>query len=238
MSGAYGPKAFDDHPPFRFEAYRSTAKRAPDHTSIRIPAGLSELTGPGVHYAINAEPLADLTRHPDTGEMTVGERIIVVGRVLDDAGLPVPNTLVEIWQANAAGRYRHERDGGSSAPLDPNFVGAGRCITGDDGSYRFLTVRPGAYPWGNHHNAWRPSHIHFSLLGSGLGSRLVTQMYFPGDPLQPLDPIFNAVPEQARGRLVAAYDHDVTEPNWALGFRWDIVIRGPRATPEDAEAHA
>jgi protocatechuate 3,4-dioxygenase beta subunit len=183
-----------------------------------------------------ASPDTDLTRNAGEGGEAMGERIIVAGRVIDDDGNPVRNTLLEIWQANAAGRYRHRRDQ-HHAPLDPNFLGFGRCLTDENGVYRFTTVRPGAYPWENHPNAWRPAHIHFSLLGPAWTSRLVTQMYFPGDPLQELDPIFNSVPtDAARERLIARYAHDVTQPAWALGFRFDIVLRGPEATPfESAE---
>ena len=146
----------------------------------------------------------------------------------------MPDTLVEIWQANASGRYAHGADD-HPAPLDPNFTGAGRALTDGDGRYRFLTVKPGAYPWRNHANAWRPAHIHFSVFGPELGSRLVTQMYFPGDPLLPIDPVLQAIPEQ-RGRdlLVAAFDLGLTEPEWALGYRWDIVLRGRAATPREA----
>lgn len=161
----------------------------------------------------------------------MGERIIVTGRVFDERGRPVPHTLLEIWQANAAGRYRHRVDQ-HHAPLDPNFLGFGRCLTDDDGVYQLTTIRPGAYPWLNHENAWRPAHIHFSLFGQSWTSRLVTQMYFPGDPLHDLDPIFNSVPtDAARERLIAQYAHDVTKPSWALGYRFDIVLRGPDSTP-------
>ena len=157
------------------------------------------------------------------------------GRVLDDRGTPVPNTLLEIWQANAAGRYLHKRDQWPG-PLDPNFLGIGRCLTNEAGDYRFLTIRPGAYPWLNHPNAWRPAHIHFSVFGPSMLSRLVTQMYFPDDPLHQLDPIMNAVPTKAaRKRLIAAYDHNVTEQEWALGYRWDIVVRGASATPFESK---
>jgi protocatechuate 3,4-dioxygenase beta subunit len=150
---------------------------------------------------------------------------------MDENERPVPNTLLEIWQANAAGRYHHLVDQ-HNAPLDPNFHGAGRCVTNEDGDYRFISVLPGAYPWPNHHNAWRPKHIHFSLFGPSFLTRLVTQMYFEGDPLQPLDPIFNGSGDaEARQRLIAAYDHEVTEPGWALGHRFDIVLRGRKATP-------
>jgi protocatechuate 3,4-dioxygenase beta subunit len=157
--------------------------------------------------------------------------MIVTGRVRDENGRPVSNTLIEIWQTNAAGRYLHARDN-HSAPLDPNFSGAGRTLTGADGSYRFVTIRPGAYPWRNHPNAWRPAHIHFSLLGPAFAARLITQMYFPGDPLIPLDPILQSIPdEKGRQRLVAAFDIETAEPEWALGYRFDIVLRGREATP-------
>ena len=153
----------------------------------------------------------------------------MAGRVLDGDGRPVPDTLVEIWQPNAAGRYRHRVDN-HPAPLDPNFTGAGRCLTDADGQYRFVTIKPGAYPWGNHPNAWRPAHIHFSVFGRAFTQRLVTQMFFPGDPLFFQDPIFNSVPEEARGRLISRFDLGLTVPEWALGYTWDIVLRGRGAT--------
>jgi protocatechuate 3,4-dioxygenase beta subunit len=175
----------------------------------------------------------DLTRQ-HAGEPQ-GERIIVSGRVIDDSGRPVPLTLVELWQTNAAGRYRHQADQ-HSVPLDPNFSGAGRALTDHEGRYRFVTIRPGAYPWRNHANAWRPAHIHFSLFGRNFTTRLVTQMYFPGDPLLPLDPIFNAIPDaRARERLVSRFDLDTTEAEWALGYRFDIVLRGPESTPMETQ---
>jgi protocatechuate 3,4-dioxygenase beta subunit len=165
----------------------------------------------------------------------VGQRIVVTGRLLDSAGRPLPSSLVEIWQANASGRYAHPNDRWPGT-LDPNFTGAGRALTAADGTFRFTTVRPGAYPWGNHANAWRPAHIHFSVYGRSFLQRLVTQMYFPDDPLFFQDPIVNAIPDPAaRARLVAAYDHDVTTPEWALGFRWDIVVRGPAGTPFEGD---
>jgi protocatechuate 3,4-dioxygenase beta subunit len=171
----------------------------------------------------------DLTRQH--AAMPAGQRIVVSGRVLDEDGRPVPDTLIEIWQANAAGRYAHLVDHWD-APLDPNFTGAGRTLTDADGGYSFVTIRPGAYPWKNHDNAWRPAHIHFSLFGQAFLTRLVTQMYFPGDPLLTLDPIFNAVPDaHARDRLISAFDLSLTTPEWALGFRFDIVLRGARQTP-------
>ena len=218
---------------YLYEAYRATLRRAPKRPPVAIPLTLSELTGPGPAISAVTPADADLTRNAGTGGEAIGQRIIVTGRVLDAHGVPVPHTLVEVWQANAAGRYVHKVDDWP-APLDPNFLGIGRCLTDADGVYRFLTIRPGAYPWKNHPNAWRPSHIHFSLFGPSAVSRLVTQMYFPDDPLHALDPIFSSVPEAAAGRLIAAYAHDVSEPEWALGYRFDIVLRGPAATPFEA----
>ena len=213
----------------RHDAYRSTLRRAPRQPLITLPHTVSELTGPLYGHNPIGETDADLTAH--FAEPPQGERIIVAGRVVDEDGRSVPNAMVEIWQANAAGRYQHSRDN-HPAPLDANFLGAGRVLTGADGSYRFTTIKPGAYPWRNHHNAWRPAHIHFSLFGSGLLSRLVTQMYFPNDPLIPLDPIINGIPDaEARERLVSAFDLGLTEPEWALGYRFDIVLRGREATP-------
>ena len=183
--------------------------------------------------AVASTPLldSDLTKNAVKNGQVLGERIIVTGRVLDDRGKPIRNTLIEIWQANAAGRYIHKVDQ-HDAPIDPNFLGAGRCITDKDGRYKITTVKPGAYPWSNHHNAWRPSHIHFSLFGPCIATRLVTQMYFPGDPLLALDPIFNSTPDdKARQRLVAQFALDITKPDWALGYEFDIVLRGPNQTP-------
>ena len=218
-------------PPYLYEAYQSTRRRAPMLLLIEVPLTLSEMTGPGSAISAITPEDADLTRNAGTGGEAIGQRIIVTGRLLDDRGTPVPNTLLEIWQANAAGRYLHKRDQWPG-PLDPNFLGMGRCLTNEEGIYRFQTIRPGAYPWKNHPNAWRPAHIHFSIFGPAMVSRLVTQMYFPDDPLHKLDPIMNAVPtEEARKRLIALYDHNVTEPEWALGYRWDIVVRGAHATP-------
>ncbi len=222
-------------PPYLYEAYQSTRRRAPTLPLIEVPLNLSELTGPGPAISAITPEDANLTRNAGIGGEAIGQRIIVTGRVLDDRGTPVPNTLLEIWQANAAGRYLHKRDQWPG-PLDPNFLGIGRCLTNADGVYRFLTIRPGACPWLNHPNAWRPAHIHFSVFGPSMLSRLVTQMYFPDDPLHQLDPIMNAVPtEAARKRLIAVYDHDVTEPEWALGYRWDIVVRGPYVTPFESK---
>lgn len=218
-------------PPYLFEDYRSTVKRSPQEPLIPLPQTLSELTGP-VYGEDAIKPLDDdLTRNAIVNGEPLGERIIVVGRVLDDAGRPVPNALVEVWQANAAGRYIHQRDQ-HPAPLDPNFTGAGRCMTNENGEYRFTSIRPGAYPWRNHENAWRPPHIHFSLFGANILSRLVTQMYFPGDPLLFQDPMYNSVQdEKGRERLVSEYAHDITEPEWALGYSFDIVLCGSQMTP-------
>ena len=203
--------------------YRSTEFRVPKRPLVTQPEELHALEGPVFgEDALDALD-NDLTKQHE-GE-PLGERIVVAGRVLDDAGKPVRGALVEIWQANAAGRYRHEVDG-HPAPLDPNFSGAGRCLTDADGRYRFTTVKPGAYPWGNHPNAWRPAHIHFSVFGRMFTQRLVTQMYFPGDPLFEFDPIFNAVRDPtSRELLVARFDLARTEPNWALGYEWDVILR-------------
>jgi protocatechuate 3,4-dioxygenase beta subunit len=212
-----------------YEAYKSTILRTPRKPLIQLPHTLSEVTGPLYGHNPIGETDNDLTRQ-NAGE-PLGERIIVTGRVLDEDGRAVRNTLVEIWQANASGRYLHAVDQ-HPAPLDPNFTGAGRTFTDDEGRYKFVTIKPGAYPWRNHHNAWRPAHIHFSLFGPALVTRLVTQMYFPGDPLFPLDPIFNSIPnEQARQRLISRFDIDTTQPEWALGYQFDIVLRGREATP-------
>ncbi|HZO96698.1 MAG TPA: protocatechuate 3,4-dioxygenase subunit beta [Gaiellaceae bacterium] len=209
-------------PPYDHPDYRSSALRAPRRLYL-LPEEWHDPTGP-VFGESDVDPAdADLTRQHE-GE-PLGERILVSGRVLDDAGRPIPRTLVEIWQANAAGRYAHQVDR-HPAPLDPNFTGAGRCLTDADGGYRFVTIKPGAYPWRNHPNAWRPAHIHFSVFGRAFADRLVTQMYFPGDPLFPYDPIFNSIRDpKARELLVADFDLERTEPEWALAFRFDIVMR-------------
>jgi protocatechuate 3,4-dioxygenase beta subunit len=217
------------HPPHDFPQYRSTALRHPKQSAVPIPQTLSEQTGPAQRLEGFGPVAADLTRlHPGT---PLGERIVIEGHVLDCSGRPLRQTLVEIWQANAAGRYAHPSDT-HDAPLDPSFGGSGRTLTDDEGRYRFITIKPGAYPWKNHSNAWRPAHVHFSLLGPSFASRLVTQMYFPGDPLLALDPIFNSVPDpKARERLIARFDLELTRPEWALGYRFDLVLRGREATP-------
>ena len=218
-------------PPYLHPPYTSTVKRSPRSSLIPLGQSLAELTGPkfgegDIHRLDN-----DLTKNSVQDGEPLGERIIVNGRLLDDSGKPIPNSLIEVWQANAAGRYWHKKDQ-HNAPLDPNFHGSGRVLTDKNGVYRFTTIRPGAYPWPNHYNAWRPSHIHFSVFGVNFLQRMVTQMYFPNDPLLSLDPIYNSTPnEAARQQLIAIYDHEVTQPNWALGFRFDIVVCGPRQTP-------
>ncbi|SRR5579875_61297 len=225
----YRPEDEKAHPPYLYPDYVSTRKRAPSRPLIRIPHTVSEITGPRLVRPISAAGSTDLTRF--NGGEALGERIIVAGRVLDEDGRPLPNLTLEIWQANAAGRYAHEADK-HDAPLDPHFSGSGYVITDSEGNYRFLTIRPGAYPWANHYNAWRPSHIHFSLFGPGFASRLVTQMYFPGDPLLELDPIFNSIPDpDARKRLVASFAIELTIPERALGYRFDFILRGRNSTP-------
>jgi len=221
---------WSSQPSYLHPAYKSTALRAPTRPLVPIAHSLAELTQP-VYGHDDIGPLDhDLTRNAARNGEPLGERMIITGRVLDEAGRPVRRTLVELWQANAAGRYVHKVDA-HDAPLDPNFLGAGRMLTDDEGRYRFLTVKPGAYPWGNHPNAWRPNHLHFSLFGQYFASRLVTQMYFPGDPLLAHDPIYQSTPVGIRERLVAGFSLDVTEPGYALGFTFDIVLRGPRETP-------
>jgi protocatechuate 3,4-dioxygenase, beta subunit len=215
-------------PPYLHPPYRSSIKRAPAEPLVLLPHALSERTGPVFGQNAVAPGDEDLTAHGAGAPL--GERIVVCGQVLDEGGRAVSSALIEVWQANAAGRYRHKLDS-HNAPLDPNFTGCGRALTDGEGRYRFLTVRPGAYPWSNHANAWRPAHIHFSVFGAGLLSRLVTQMYFPGDPLLAHDPIYNCVDENAKRRLVSTFDWEHTLPDFALGFRFDIVLRGREATP-------
>ena len=230
----YNPLDRDSHPPYLHEPYKSTVLRSPRKPLVPLPQTLSELTGPLFGHEAMQPGDDDLTRNAGTGEAAIGERIIVTGRVMDEDERPVTDALVEVWQCNAAGRYRHYVDQ-HDAPLDPNFLGGGRCVTDENGTYRFLTIVPGAYPWPNHPNAWRPRHIHFSLFGPSFLTRLVTQMYFAGDPLLALDPIIEGSgDEDARQRLVAAYDHEITEPDVALGHRWDIVLRGRSATPMES----
>ena len=230
---AYLPEAAGTNPPLASPGYASTRLRSPHRALHVLPQRLTELTGPLFGADRVAAGTDDLTRY-DGGE-ALGQRIVVHGRLLDSDGRAVPHALLELWQANAAGRYRHAGDRWP-APLDPHFNGAGRVVTDASGGYRFTSVRPGAYPWANHANAWRPAHIHFSVFGTAFTQRLVTQMYFPDDPLIPLDPIALSVPDPAaRQRLIAGYDHDATVEQWALGFRFDIVLRGRAQTPFETD---
>ena len=220
----------ENQPPYAYEPYHSTAKRAPSRPLIFMPHTLTERTGPVFANTPISATDHDLTRQR-AGE-PLGQRMIVEGHVRDDEGNPLPNTLIEIWQTNAAGRYTHKLDD-FRAPLDPNFSGHGRILTDRNGKYRFLTIKPGAYPWNNHRNAWRPAHIHFSMFGPSFVSRFMTQMYFSGDPMLELDPVFQSVPDKAKHRVLANFDIGLTEEKFALGFRFDLVLRGPDATPAE-----
>jgi protocatechuate 3,4-dioxygenase beta subunit len=215
-------------PAYNYPPYTSSVKRSPRQPLVPLRQTLSELTAP-TFVPPETLPSVNLAKGPH-GD-AVGERILVSGRVLDEDGRAVPGTLVEIWQANAAGRYLHARDQ-HDAPLDPNFTGCAYFVTDPAGRFAFETIRPGAYPWRNHYNAWRPAHIHFSVFGPAFATRLITQMYFPGDPLLPFDPIFNSIPhEAARNRLIASFNWGTTIPDYGLGFRFDIVLRGSEQTP-------
>ena len=230
----YRPIPDGTHPSNDFAAYGSTALRHPKQPPVAIPQTLSEITGPVQGFERFGPVATDLTMQGAAPAQ--GERIIVEGRVLDEDARPIAGTLVELWQANAAGRYAHPNDQ-HDAPLDPNFTGAGRAITDAEGRYRFVTIKPGAYPWRNHRNAWRPAHLHFSLFGPSFLTRLITQMYFPGDPLLPHDPIYNSTPDPAaRQRMVSSFDFDLTKPEWALGYRFDMVVRGREAMPMETSA--
>jgi protocatechuate 3,4-dioxygenase beta subunit len=227
----YLPDDKNVQPPLKFDEFRASVVRAPSKPLVRIPHTLTETTGPAgstIWEKLMGPAVTDLTRQ-HKGE-PLGERIVVSGRVLDENDRPIPNVMIEILQANSAGRYVHEYDQ-HDAPRDPNFTGAGRVITDAEGRYRFITVKPGAYPWYNDWNSWRPAHIHFSVVGPAFANRLVTQMYFPGDPLFPLDAIANAVPREYRHLLVARFDKATTEPFWALSYLFDFVLRGRAATP-------
>lgn len=216
-------------PPYLFPDYRSTHRRSPREGLIALPKGALDVTGPLVPAGFVRGGDHDLTAHGKSPPL--GERMVVAGRLLDDSGRPIRRSLVEVWQANASGRYDHPGDT-HDAPLDPNFAGVGRAFTDDDGWYRFVTIKPGAYPWQNHAFAWRPQHIHFSLLGNAPVQRLVTQMYFPGDPLLALDPVYNSVPdEKARVRMISALALETGVEGIALGYRFDIVLAGPKSTP-------
>ena len=222
------------HPSRDFPPYRSSALRHPTHELVRVDPEEIERVAPAFGH-VDVDPYEHDLTVQHAGE-PLGERIILTGRVLDGEGRPVRNQLVEVWQANASGRYVHKRDQ-HPAPLDPNFTGVGRTLTDETGAYRFVTIKPGPYPWRNHRNAWRPAHIHFSLFGNAFTERLVTQVYFPGDPLFALDPIYQSITNQpARDRLVATYDHDVTQHEWATGYRWDIVLTGSQRTLMEEDA--
>ncbi len=223
------------HPSLHYPPYKSARLRHPKRPLIYLPQTVTEITGPQLAPALHLQETDNDLTVQGSGE-PIGERITVTGHVYDTEGKPLRDTLVEIWQANAAGRYQHRWDRWD-APLDPNFKGAGRCPTDSEGRYRFITIKPGPYPWGNHYNAWRPAHIHFSLLGRAFVQRLVTQMYFPGDPLFPYDPIFNSVrDERARERMVSTFSIHDTVPNWAAAYHFDIYLRGPGETPFE-QAH-
>ncbi len=232
------------HPPSTYPDYKSSLLRGPSQPGIELDKFYTEnrrkialeTSGSLLNKFSASELDRDLTHNASQGGEPLGERIIVSGRVTDQWGKPVRGALVEIWQANSSGRYSHKVDD-HDAPLDPNFQGAGRCITDNDGSYRFQTIKPGAYPWRNHPNAWRPQHIHFSVIGDCIASRLVTQMYFPGDPLLDWDPIFRSVPKKTAPRLISELDLGITEPGFALGYGFDIAIAGSNATPVDDPAH-
>jgi protocatechuate 3,4-dioxygenase, beta subunit len=218
-----------EQPPYLYPDYRSTLTRAPRQSPVHLPHTLSEVTGPGFAGGWTGPDQADLTRQHSAAP--IGARMIVSGRVLDEAGRPVPRTLIELWQANAAGRYRHETDQ-HDAPLDANFTGTGHMVTDEGGAYRFVTIVPGAYPWRNSDNAWRAQHLHFSVFGPAFATRVITQMFFPGDPLIAFDPIFHSIPDEAaRARLVARYEPALSVAEWALGYGFDIVLRGRAATP-------
>lgn len=226
------PRHEQGHPPQLSPEYKSTVSRSPTRPLVALPRSLSERTGPVLGHEALTPLDHDLTCNAVQDGEPLGERIVVTGRVLDEMGRPIPDALVEVWQANAAGRYPQINDQ-HDAPLDPNFLGAGRCVTNAGGEYEFITLKPGAYPWPNHDNAWRPAHIHFSVFGPSIATRIVTQMYFPGDPLLALDPILQAVPKDAQSRLVAEFSLADTVRDWALGYRFDIVLRGPRRTPTE-----
>lgn len=227
---SFTPKDPESHPPLIHPLYKSSTTRSPTKDPVIVPQTITELTGPAFDYSSLPDHSADLTMNGRKVGEPIGERIIVTGRILDENGDPISGAMVEIWQANAAGRYV-DREDQHHAPEDPNFLGAGRIITGDDGWYRFLTLRPGAYPWGNHSNAWRPPHIHFSIFGPNIMTRLITQMYFEGDPLLKHDPIYGGASEEACVRMIADFSLEHTEEGFALGYLWDIVIRGPKSTP-------
>ena len=221
---------FDVQPPHLYPDYKSTILRSPTRPLMPVKEYLRQLRLPVYGESIIGEFDNDLTKNARKNGKPIGERIKVSGKITDEYGTPLPNVLIEIWQANAAGRYIHKAEI-HDAPLDPNFLGGGRLLSDKEGNYTFYTIKPGAYPWGNHHNAWRPNHIHFSILGHQIEHRLVTQMYFPGDPLFDYDPIFQAVPVHARELLIAKFKMDWTEPEFALAYEFNIVLNGKKSTP-------
>lgn len=230
----FQPADLSIQPSYESELYLSTLYRAPQQPMIPIAQTLSEVTGPVYGHSLACPSDADLTSNAGTGTVALGERIVVTGRVLEEDGRPVANTLVEVWQCNSAGRYAHAKDQ-HDAPLDPNFLGAGRVLTDENGEYQFTTIKPGAYPWRNNYNAWRPAHIHFSLLGPAFVSRLVTQMYFPADPLLQCDAIFQSLPnDRARNNLVSEFVPELCVPGVALGYRFDLVLRGREEVPQES----
>ena len=219
------------HPPALAPNYKTSVSRSPQYSLISLENTVSEVTGPVFGHG-DVDPIDNdlLHNYAQDGESAIGERIILHGRVLDENAKPVPNTLVEAWQANAGGRYRHKKDT-YFAPIDPNFGGCGRTLTDEDGYYYFRTVKPGAYPWRNWVNSWRPAHIHISVFGTGFAQRLITQCYFEGDPLIPLCPIVNSIPDpKAVDQLVAALDLNSTIPLDTIAYKFDIVLRGRRST--------
>ncbi|MEM7061431.1 MAG: protocatechuate 3,4-dioxygenase subunit beta [Pseudomonadota bacterium] len=223
-------------PEMSFPDYKSSVSRAPGEAPVKVDKWDASLVLRPVWPSLPSGD-ADLTANGRTNGEPIGERLLVEGKLTEETGRPVPGALIEIWQANAAGRYIHKEEC-HPAPLDPNFMGAGRTITAADGSYRFITVKPGSYPWGNHRNAWRPAHIHFSVFGVGIGQRLVTQMYFPGDPTLPYDPIFNATTDAAvRNRMICQFSIEDTVPNWAHCYKFDICLGGGIATPFEEDRH-
>ncbi|MEM8820588.1 MAG: protocatechuate 3,4-dioxygenase subunit beta [Pseudomonadota bacterium] len=237
MERAVPGRRWSDMPEMSFPDYKSSTTRSPSQPPVRPPSWDRSLTLRPVWPSLS-EDEADLTTNARVNGEPIGERILVEGRLTDEDGRPVEGALIEIWQANAAGRYVHQEER-HPAPLDPNFLGAGRALTQADGAYRFVTIKPGSYPWGNHRNAWRPAHIHFAVFGAGIAQRLITQMYFPGDPTLPYDPIFNATRDAAvRNRLVCRFSMEDTVPNWAHCYKFDIVLAGLGATPfEEAHCH-
>ena len=226
----WNKRDWSNHPDLIYPDYKSTILRNPQNPLKKLN-NFKEIPGPKFE-SFSVRPIdSDLTLNAKKDHNPIGERIIVLGQVKDEFGKPVPNCLIEIWQANSAGRYVH-REEIHDAPLDPNFLGAGMTLTDDNGNYKFTTIKPGSYPWGNHHNAWRPAHIHFSIFGRSFVDRLVTQMYFEGDPLFKYDPIFNSISDKkAQNRLIAKFSIDETVPEFAHAYIFDIVLRGREATP-------